>query len=300
MSELHLTESKHPVDEAQVRFDELMGIDSHKQRLLEHLLLRFDPDRLRRWLRAHHGKGLPLADRLADRAPLILLSGDVGCGKTALATSIATPLAKQLNAQILCFETPSDIRGSGLVGEVSARITAAFQQARGRLSRSSYGLLVLDEADDLATSRAQMQAHHEDRAGLNVLVKQLDMTERERCRLGVILITNRAGVLDPAIVRRVSLHLTFQRPDDAARRKIFEQMLAGTTYAQSELKALVEATGSRGVPFSYSDLTGRLAQTAIYRAWREDRPFAAALLKETLAEVEASPLLDTEPLDGRS
>jgi SpoVK/Ycf46/Vps4 family AAA+-type ATPase len=299
MSELVLVESKHPLEEAQQRFDELIGIDDHKQQIVDHLLLHLDPERLRRWARKHHGKGLAIAHKLAERAPLILLSGDVGCGKTALATSAATPLAKQLNAQVLCFETPSDIRGSGRVGEISARITAAFHQARSRLSRSSYGLLVIDEADDLATSRSQMQAHHEDRAGLNVLVKQLDMVDRERSHLGVLLITNRAGVLDPAVVRRISLHLSFHRPDDIARRKLFEQMLAGTHYTSAELNALVDATASQTVPYSYSDLTGRLAQAAIYRAWREDRPFGVGLLQATVAEIEPSPLVDVEPLERR-
>lgn len=299
MSELSLIDNRHPSDEAQQRYDELVGIDTQKKQLVDHLLLHLDPDRLRRWARTHHGKGLSLLNRIVDRSPLVLLSGDVGCGKTALATSVATPLAKQMKAAVLCFETPSDIRGSGRVGEISARITAAFQQARSRLSKSSYGLLVIDEADDLATSRAQMQAHHEDRAGLNVLVKQLDMAEREHTRLGVLLITNRAKVLDPAIMRRVSLHLCFRRPDDTARRQLLEQMLAGTHYTPTDIDALVAATKARGVPYSYSDLTGRLAQAAIHRAWREDRPLSAALLQAVLTEVEASPLLDEETMERR-
>lgn len=298
MSELSLFETRHPQDAAARRFDELCGIDQQKTQLLEHLLLHLDQDRLRGWVRKHHGKGLALLERVLDRVPAVLLSGEVGCGKTALATSVATPLARQLNAAVLCFETPSDIRGSGRVGEISARITAAFQQARGKLTRGSYGLLVIDEADDLATSRAQMQAHHEDRAGLNVLVKQLDGLERERLRLGVLLITNRARALDPAVVRRMTLHLRFSRPDDAARRQLFVQLLAGLRPTVAELEELVQASAPHPTPYSYSDLTGRLLPAALYHAWKGDQPLACVHLVAALRDLSPSPLMDESAPTG--
>ena len=70
-------------------------------------------------------KRVKLFDNYA-KDPLIILSGEVGCGKTELANSIASPLAKKLDIIIKTYETPSNIRGSGRVGEISSRITGNF------------------------------------------------------------------------------------------------------------------------------------------------------------------------------
>jgi len=86
-------------------------------------------------------------------------------------------------------------------------------RTRTRAESIGRGILVLDEADDLATRRGQMQAHHEDRAGVNVLIKQIDQLSKAKAPITVIIITNRADVLDPAVVRRAALRLDFHRPD---------------------------------------------------------------------------------------
>lgn len=296
MSELRLLETKHPDKQATRRYDALVGIDHQKQELLDELTLLLDPARLATWLKKHHPGGLSFIDSTTAKAPFILLSGEVGCGKTALATSIATPLAKVLDRRIICLETPSDIRGRGLVGELSARITEAFTQAKAMATQAMPGLLVIDEGDDLATSRAQMQAHHEDRAGLNVLLKQIDLLAREKTPLVVLLITNRASALDPAILRRAALHLRFDRPSDEARRALFERLLEGAPHRPADIDELVRASRREPIPYSYSDLTVRLAQAAVRKAWSSNQPFGPSFLKETLGEIEPSPLVDAPPV----
>ena len=87
MSGIELLETMHPSRDAQRRYDALVGIDAIKQPLLDELVLLLDAARLGKWMKAHHPKGLPVAETLSG-APLILLSGEVGCGKTALATSV--------------------------------------------------------------------------------------------------------------------------------------------------------------------------------------------------------------------
>lgn len=291
MSELTLLETKHPDKSARRRYDALVGIDAQKQRLLDDLVLMLAPREFEKWRARHHPRGLPFAEAGAASSRLLLLSGEVGCGKTALASSVATPLAERLEQRVLVLETPSDIRGWGKVGEISARLTDAFTQAKARAREFDAALLVIDEADDLATSRAQMQAHHEDRAGLNVLLKQLDLLAREKVPLVTLLITNRASALDPAILRRAASHLRFSRPDASAREALFYAMLHKTSTTERDIAALIEAS-EREVPFSYSDLTERLGRLALRRAWSADRPFDAAVLRETLAELEPSPLIE--------
>ncbi len=297
MSGLHMIEVSHPTKDAATRYESLVGLDTHKQRLLDELTLLFDPTRLNGWLERHHPGGLPAAKALAHGTPLILLSGEVGCGKTALATSVATPLARVLDRKIVSLETPSDIRGAGHVGEISNRITESFGQACTRAKSFGCGLLIIDEADDLATAREQVQAHHEDRAGVNVLIKQIDRIVRDKVPLAVLIITNRAGALDPAVMRRASLHLRFDRPNPAQRRAAIEQILVGAKHTSEEIDALVKATNERGgVGFSFSDLTVRLTRSALQSAWRANHPFGPAVLLKTLAEIEPSPLVGASSL----
>jgi SpoVK/Ycf46/Vps4 family AAA+-type ATPase len=294
VNDVSLLEAVHPDPDARAIFDALVGIDAHKEVLVDELAALIGTDKLAAWQRRHHPHGLALADRWRKSSPLVLLSGEVGCGKTALATSAATPLADALDRRVVTLETPSDLRGWGHVGEMSARITDAFQQARRRAREIGAGLLVIDEADDVATARAQMQAHHEDRAGLNVLIKQIDQLARAKDPLAVILITNRQAVLDPAVRRRTALHLTFTRPDTKARAAVFKHLLHGVKVSGSDIERLVHAS-ERTIPFSYSDLVDRLARAVLREAQRRDRAVTVELVVECLAHVEPSPLMEAQP-----
>jgi len=288
---VQLIETKHPDKNAEAIFESLIGIDRQKKELVTTVTFLFDKERIAEWLKKHHRAGLPFVDRVIAEMPLVILSGEVGCGKSALANSVGTPIAKELNKRLTCFETPSDVRGSGRVGELSARITSAFQQAKARVKGDELGLLVVDEADDLATSRSQNQAHHEDRAGLNVLVKQIDSINREKANLAVILVTNRVSVLDPAVLRRAAVHLTFKRPNDEERKKVFEYLFRGTKVTDKEIEKLVEASRQDKVPFSYSDLINRIAKQAVFRAVEQNKPFNPSIYLDILKESVPSPLI---------
>lgn len=282
---LHTT--KHPDKSAVERFDRLIGIDAQKRELLDCLLGILAPDRVVTWARKHHPKGLPLVKRFERRSALIILAGDVGCGKTEIATSVGTPLARALDKRVKAFETPSDVRGGGLVGELSLRVTAAFDLARQELGADP-GILIIDEGDDLATSREQNQAHHEDRAGLNVLIKEVDRLAVDGTALAVILITNRFAALDPAVVRRSHI-IRFSRPTEEARRRFFRELLAGLGTSEADVERLVEVT-RRDVPFTFSDLLSRIAEPALRDALREDRPLTADLILEMAAAAIPSPI----------
>ena len=287
---VQLHETKHPDAGAQSQFDSLIGNDAQKQDLLDHLVLRLDRKRIDDWAKRHHKKGLPLVARLRHASPLVILAGEVGCGKTALATAVGTPLAEKLDAHVVAFETPSNIRGNGLVGELSSRVTSAFEQASGALSARKRGLLIIDEGDDLGTTRSQLQAHHEDRAGLNVLIKQIDRLARQDSPVVVLLVTNRFDTLDPALVRRAHI-VRFTRPDDSARRAVFAQLLAGTSFDERDLDRLVAGT-KRKTQFSYSDLVHRIAEPALRRALAEDQPLSVDYLLDVVERVQPTPLIE--------
>ena len=292
METVELIESKHPNKNAEALYESLIGIDKQKDELTATLSFLFDKDRITKWQKVHHAKGLPFVERIVSEMPLVILSGEVGCGKSALANTVGTPVAKRLDTLLTCFETPSDVRGGGRVGELSARVTSAFQQAKAKLRANECGLIIIDEADDLATSRSQNQAHHEDRAGLNVLVKQIDSISREKVNLVVLLVTNRLAVLDPAIIRRASLSLVFKRPNDEDRRKVFEYLFKGTKLENKELDKLVKVSRRNTVPFSYSDLINRVAKQAVFKAVLSDAPFSPAIYLEVLKDATPSPLAE--------
>jgi SpoVK/Ycf46/Vps4 family AAA+-type ATPase len=289
--ELELNEERHPDPVWRSAYDSLVAIDDQKNSLLGMLHFIFDKRKLDTWHKKHHHNHLVFLNRVISGTPLIILEGDVGCGKTALAHSIGTPLANVLDRRVFCFETPSNIRGSGRVGEISSRITEAFSKAKGKLRGDDIGLFIIDEADDLATDREQAQAHHEDKAGLNVLIKQIDAVAKDSPNLAIILITNRLKVLDPAVVRRASQIITFGRPDKEGRKKVFRALLDGTRTSEKDLEGLAQASERADHPFCFSDLIHKVGKQALMKAVADDRPFDKAILLEMIQVVTPSPLL---------
>ncbi|CCH57627.1 ATPase central domain-containing protein (plasmid) [Fibrisoma limi BUZ 3] len=290
---VELIQTQHPSTAAQKAFDGLVAIEEQKQALLTNLELLFDQDRLTRWQRQFHPSGLTVLEHVQMSSPLIILSGEVGCGKTALANAIGTPLVQRLGGKrVITLETPSNIRGNGMVGELSSRVSAAFKTAKAKVPKDAIGLLIIDEADDLATSRAQNQAHHEDRAGLNVLIKEIDQLVREKHKLVVLLITNRINVLDPAVRRRTSLHLNFERPTGERLKQVFEYLFANIEHDSEQLTNLIRRTQQRKVPFSFSDLLQRALRQAILEAIQNEQPLSVPIYSTVLETMEPSPMLE--------
>jgi SpoVK/Ycf46/Vps4 family AAA+-type ATPase len=289
MTAIKLHETKHPDRNSAAIYESLVGIDAQKDDLLQFLLTVLDSDRVSRWQRKYYPSGLRLADKLLHRSPLAVLAGEVGCGKTALATSIGSVIASTLNSRVITVETPSDIRGGGLVGELSARVTAAFEEAQTIVGKN-YGLLIIDEGDDLGTSRSQMQAHHEDRAGLNVLIKEINNLTRRESKIAVLLITNRLSALDPALLRRAHV-VEFSRPDATARRALFTRLLDGIQHSSSDVEELVQIS-QKDPPFSFSDLVHRGMDIALRRAVQHDHPVSVSELKAALHQLTPTPLVE--------
>ena len=291
--ELKLLESTHPNKGAEQAFNNLVGIDKQKELVLNTLHLLVDEKKVNEWHKQHHKGKLSFLNKIMDGLPLIILEGDVGCGKTALANSVASPLGKLLDKRVKCFETPSNIRGVGKVGEISNRITQAFDAVKIQLGKSDPGILIIDEADDLATSREQNQAHHEDRAGLNVLLKQIDSIIREGYHITVILITNRLSVIDPAIIRRSTQVVRFDRPNGEERKDVFKYLFNGVELEEKDLEELVNASSPLdNVPYSFSDIIQKVGKQTIFKAIEENKAFSKELYIDVLKLVKPSPLIN--------
>ena len=285
----------YPDAEAAERLAGLVGLDGHKARLRKMLTLLVVPDALREWAQKFHDGASNLVNTVLSRPPLLVLAGDVGCGKTALAESIADAVAREQKVAITLFPMSLSARGRGAVGEMTQLLSAAFDRTYTEASRlagidgsASRGavILLIDEADALAQSREAAQMHHEDRAGVNALIRGIDRLANARLPVAVIMCTNRPEALDPAVERRAADILKFCRPDAGQREAVLEGPLRELGFGDVDIKAMVDATGSAetgGGPydqgFTYSDLTQRLLPTIVLDAFPSRAVEAGAALK---------------------
>src|SRR6266516_1829620 len=289
----------YPNIAAQRWYERLVGLDDHKARLLIELELLLYPERLEQWSKRYHsGQVLQICDLYSNLVPLILLGGDVGTGKTALAETIGDALARQIgeDRKVHLLKINTQVRGTGQVGEMSDLIVQAFAQAEARAKALGGDpvLLLLDEADALAVSRETQQMHHEDKAGLNTLLQRLDKLRLTRLPIAALFITNRPEALDPAIRRRAALDLHFERPGDEIRAQILFTSVPELRLREEEVAELVRLTSpnepkNKVVPLTASDLTDRLLPAALRLAYSERRALGVRDLLEQARILEPTP-----------
>jgi SpoVK/Ycf46/Vps4 family AAA+-type ATPase len=288
----------YPNAEAQRRLASLVGIDDQQERLLKGLLLILDPESLSTWSKTHHNKKvLSIVNFFKERPPLFVLAGDVGTGKTALAESIGDAVARKSGINVTLYRMSLASRGTGLVGEITKLISNAFTEVsiaakstRGTSKHRGAHILLVDEADALAQTRESAQMHHEDRAGVNALIRGVDELSSKHLPTAVLMCTNRLGAIDPAIRRRAADILSFERPGEKQRRIILTTALQPAGFSENEIESLVRATGgaSQQAGFTYSDLTQRLLPTIVLDAY-PDQPITFSRAIEIATNMKATP-----------
>ncbi len=294
-SELFGNILEYPDSGAQQRFDALVGIDHIKQRLVNEASVLINPEVLDQWSMRHHGSTLNAVRAVEERTPLIVLAGDVGTGKTELAESVGDPITRALKlSMITLYPLSLNARGRGLVGEMSTLITQAFEHVRSSLSqaRDKNGkirnavILLIDEADAIAQSRELTQMHHEDRAGVNALIRAIDSLRRDKLPVLTIMCTNRSDALDPAVARRAAHVFNFERPNPEQRVRVLADALAGTdigSAALEEAATLLGPNADREWGVTFSDLRQRFVPDLVLNAFGSDTAITEHVLLEAAA-----------------
>lgn len=286
-----------PDSMAQARYDALVGLDEVKRSLATAITIVLKPERIHTWARKHGG-GISTTQLLTNRAPLFILGGDVGTGKTELAESIGDFVARTERMNVLLYRLGLTARGTGLVGEMTQRLSSAFatvgseaKKWKPDAGKRTGAILFIDEADAVAQSRAEDQMHHEDRAGVNALIRAIDDLSRARLPVAVLMATNRLGSIDPALRRRAANLYHFERPNAEQRAALFKRFLPRLSLSEQEVAELVEITGNatNGYPFSHSDIVQRVIPEAILAAFQADSRLTCDVLIRTAKATAPTP-----------
>lgn len=283
-----------PNPSAQARRAALVGLDDLIERLVVDAIALLDPSVMETWSIDMHGEVLPAVRALLDRTPLFVFAGDVGVGKTEVAEVIGQVIATRTDTDVTLYPLSLSARGRGAVGEMTTLLTRAFERIstdfakarRGGGSASSLGILLIDEADALAQSRELAQMHHEDRAGVNALLRGIDGMRIDRLPVLTILCTNRLEALDPAVQRRAATIEVFGRPTHRQRAALLTRLLAGTKLSLSDIETLASATAespSRPYAYTYSDLRQRLVPEIVLASYRQRVAVDMGIAREVLA-----------------
>ncbi len=222
-NEIELSTTRQVTTEvADVDWDDVGGLDDVKQVLREVIEWPLKYDQRFAFARTAPPKG-------------ILLTGPPGTGKTL----IAKAMAAQCGVNFISVKGPELL--SKWIGESERGIREIFKKAR----QASPCLVFFDEIDTIVPMRGKGEG------GGNVnerMVGQflLEMDSMEELRGVVVLAaTNRADLIDPALLRpgRFDLVIDLPMPDLETRTRILELHCRGRTLAPAvSLPALAQAT----------------------------------------------------------
>ena len=269
----------------------LIGFEAKFQRIFGNIKLLLDQESLKSWSKKHYHTELPIISQLIDRYPLIILSGDVGTGKTVSAEAIADRVVRELNREGFFLKLSTRVRGEGLHGQMGNLVNDAFAQLKNQAGKRRLAFLLIDEADAIATTRSTLQMHQEEKAAVNTLIQKIDEIRELKGRAIIFMSTNRLRFLDEAIIRRAAVVLEFHRPDKEERKELFLKSLDGIRFSESELDELADLTGpenNNGLGYSFSDITLKILPEAIAVSF-PDKELTLDILRTIILQIKPSP-----------
>jgi cell division protease FtsH len=255
---------KKPVDPEKVRvdFEDVAGIDEVENQIVEIVDFLKEPDKYR---------------RLGARAPRgVLLAGPPGTGKTLLARATAG------EAGVPFFSASASEFIEMVVGVGASRVRELFGEAR----KVAPSIIFIDEIDTIGRARGgnALGGHDEREQTLNQILTEMDGFSGAE---GVVVIaaTNRADVLDPALLRpgRFDRVITVSPPDARGRLQILEVHSRGVPLAVDvDLDALAKRTpGMTG-----ADLANLINEGALGAARRGADAVFAEDLSNALEQIQ--------------
>jgi proteasome-associated ATPase len=202
-----------------------------------------------------------------------LLYGPPGCGKTLLGKATAYNLRQQIKSQ-----TGQDhpefflhVKGPEIlnmwVGESERQVRDLFAQCRERANDGALAFLFIDEAESVLGTRRAGRYHSILSTLVPMFCTEMDGIEPLQ-NVVVILASNRADLIDPAILRpgRIDRKIRVRRPDQVGARRIFEIYLKDTLPladpAQEMAKAAAEAQFARTAENAFLEV--------VYRSGKKD------------------------------
>jgi proteasome-associated ATPase len=210
-----------------------------------------------------------------------LLFGPPGCGKTLLGKATAHNLRLQIREQsgedrpefFLSVKGPEIL--NMWLGESERQVRDLFAQCREKASEGRLAFLFIDEAESILGTR------HAVRGGTNILSTLVPMfcTEMDGLEplqnVVVILASNRADLIDPAILRpgRIDRKIRVRRPDKEAAREIYGIYLTSELPLAEPRNDLVTAI----VDEHYAKADGNRFLDISYRSGRHDYLFRGDL-----------------------
>ena len=248
-----------------VTFDDVAGADEEKEELQEVVEFLRDPK-----------KFMTLGARIPKG---VLLVGPPGTGKTLLAKAVAGEAGVGFLS----------ISGSDFVelyvGVGASRVRDLFEQAK----KTAPAIVFIDEIDAVGRQRGTGLGggHDEREQTLNQLLVEMDGFAANE---GVVVLaaTNRADVLDPALLRpgRFDRQIYVGLPDIKGREDILKVHAKGKPLAEDvDLRKLAQGTAG----FTGADLENLINEGALLAA-RKDRSFITmGDLKEAEIKVIAGP-----------
>lgn len=190
-----------------IRFEDIGGQDTAIQELQEALRFVLKPE--------------SIADLGIRPLKGILLVGPPGTGKTLLAKAAASYTES-------AFVVASGSEFIEIYAGVGAkRVRKIFKEARrmAKATKRNSAIIFIDELEVLGSKRGSHSSHMEYDQTLNQLLVEMDgLNQNDEIRVLLIGATNRADLLDPALVRpgRFDRQVQVNLPDKQGRIKILD------------------------------------------------------------------------------
>lgn len=248
-------------DKDRVTFDDVAGLDEEKEELQEIVDFLKDPQKY---------------TNLGARIPSgVLLEGAPGTGKTLLAKAVAG------EAGVPFYSISGSDFVEMFVGVGASRVRDMFEEAK----KNSPCIVFIDEIDAVARRRGTGLGggHDEREQTLNQLLVEMDGFGVNE---GIIVMaaTNRADILDPAILRpgRFDRKITVSRPDVKGREEILKVHARKKPLGDDvNLREIAQITAG----FAGADLENLLNEAAIKAAGENRAYICQEDIKDSLIKI---------------